>query len=89
MRMNVSLTPELEKLVNQKVKSGMYTSASEVIREGLRLLQEQEEFRRLKYEALKQDIKEGLDELARGERIPAKKVFAEMTKKAQAMRRKR
>jgi antitoxin ParD1/3/4 len=36
--LNVSLTPELEKFVNQKVKSGMYHSASEVIRDGLRLL---------------------------------------------------
>lgn len=87
--MNVSLTPELEKLVNEKVQSGMYTSASEVIREGLRLLQEREEFRRIKYEALKRDIREGLDELDGGARLPAKKVFAEMTKEAKAMRRKR
>lgn len=41
--MNVSLTPELEKFVNDKVKSGMYYSASEVIREGLRLLKERDE----------------------------------------------
>ena len=36
--MNVSLTPELEKFVKDKVKSGMYASASEVVREGLRWL---------------------------------------------------
>jgi len=36
--MNVSLTPELEKLVNEKVKSGLYQTASEVVREALRLL---------------------------------------------------
>ena len=36
--MNVSLTPELEEMISQKVKSGMYNSASEVIREGLRRL---------------------------------------------------
>jgi antitoxin ParD1/3/4 len=40
--MNISLTPELERLVDEKVKSGRYASASEVIREGLRLLEEQE-----------------------------------------------
>ncbi len=34
--MNISLTPELENLVNQKVTSGLYHSASEVIREALR-----------------------------------------------------
>ena len=39
--MNVSLTPELENLVNEQVKSGLYNSASEVVREGLRLFKEQ------------------------------------------------
>jgi antitoxin ParD1/3/4 len=43
--MNVSLTPELEKLVQEKVKSGLYHSASEVIRDALRLLQERDELR--------------------------------------------
>ena len=40
--MNVSFTPELENLVNDKVKSGLYNSASEVVREALRLLKEQD-----------------------------------------------
>jgi antitoxin ParD1/3/4 len=43
--MNVSLTPELEKFVNGKVESGLYNNASEVVREGLRLLKEYDEFR--------------------------------------------
>jgi antitoxin ParD1/3/4 len=38
--MNVSLTPELEKFVSAKVDSGRYNSASEVVREALRLLEE-------------------------------------------------
>src|SRR5205085_11483455 len=38
--MNVSLTPELEKFVQSRVASGRYQTASEVIREGLRLLEE-------------------------------------------------
>ena len=38
--MNVSLTPELERFVDDKVESGLYNNASEVIREGLRLLKE-------------------------------------------------
>jgi antitoxin ParD1/3/4 len=37
--MNVSLTPKLEKLVSQLVEQGRYRSASEVVREGLRLLE--------------------------------------------------
>jgi antitoxin ParD1/3/4 len=61
--MNVSLTPELEQLVAEKVKSGMYQTSSEVIREGLRLLKERDE--RLK--SLRNDIRRGLDAADRGE----------------------
>lgn len=52
--MNVSLTPELEKFVNDKVKSGMYYSASEVIREGLRLLKERDELKQRRVEEIQQ-----------------------------------
>jgi antitoxin ParD1/3/4 len=43
--MNVSLTPELESFVAKKVGSGRYSSASEVVREALRLLADQEALR--------------------------------------------
>ena len=59
--MNVSLTPELEKFVNDQVASGMYYSASEVVREGLRLLKEQELYRSLKFHELRQEIQKGID----------------------------
>jgi antitoxin ParD1/3/4 len=65
--MNVSLTPELEQYVQEKVKSGMYYSASEVIREGLRLLQEKDEMHQFRLQQLRQDIQAGLDS---GESIP-------------------
>ena len=61
--MNISLTPELEQLVNDKVKSGMYQTASEVIREGLRLLKEREE----RLESLRRDVRAGFDAVERGE----------------------
>jgi antitoxin ParD1/3/4 len=83
--MNVSLTPELEKLVTEEVKSGRYKSASEVVREGLRLIR----LREAKLEALRHHLQEGVDELDRGEGIPAAKVFAEMRKKARVMTRKK
>ena len=38
--MKVSLTPELEELIQEKINSDQYTSASEIIAEGLRLLDE-------------------------------------------------
>jgi len=43
--MNISLSPPLETYINKKVESGLYNSASEVVREALRRLQEQEEDR--------------------------------------------
>lgn len=65
--MNVSLTPELERIVDEKVASGLYTSASEVIREALRLLKERDEVKTIALAELRRDIAAGLDELNRGE----------------------
>lgn len=65
--MNVSLTPELENLVNEKVKSGLYNSASEVVREALRLLKEQDELRRIRLEELRREIQIGIDQIESGE----------------------
>lgn len=61
MGMNVNLTPHLEDMVRQKVNSGLYTSASEVVREALRLMNEQDSLRAAKLEQLRQDIRAGLD----------------------------
>jgi antitoxin ParD1/3/4 len=70
--MNVSLTPELEKLVNDKVKSGRYNSASEVVREGLRLLQDQDELRRIRTDELRREIMLGVEQIRNGEGITVK-----------------
>jgi len=67
--MNVSLTPELERLVQEKVESGLYNSASEVIREALRLLVEQDELRRLRREELKRQIMVGIEQLDEGRAV--------------------
>lgn len=56
MGMNVNLTPQLEELVRQKVASGMYSSASEVVREALRLMDEQDRLRATRLAQLQQDI---------------------------------
>jgi antitoxin ParD1/3/4 len=61
--MNVSLTPELERLVNEKVESGLYQTASEVVREALRLLKDRDQAR----EQLRSDVQAGFDQLARGD----------------------
>lgn len=67
--MNISLTPELEKLVDDRVKSGRYTSASEVIREALRLLDRFDEAQRQALVDLNRKIDEGLAQAERGEVI--------------------
>ncbi len=64
--MNVSLTPELETLVNEKVKSSNYTSASEVVREALRLLKEQDELRRICREEVRREVMKGVTDIREG-----------------------
>ena len=59
--MNVNLTPQLEDMVKKKVASGLYNSASEVVREALRLMEEQDRVRAVKLEQLRQDIRDGLN----------------------------
>lgn len=59
MTMNVSLTPQLEDLVRKRVDSGRYTSASEVVREALRLLDAYEAVRESSLAKLRLNIEEG------------------------------
>ncbi len=79
--MNVSLTPELERLVNEKVQSGLYNSASEVVCEGLRLLQEQDILKEIRRNELRREVMMGKEQIKNGEYIEVKasemKEFAE------------
>jgi antitoxin ParD1/3/4 len=68
--MNISLTPELERMVDERVKTGRYATASEVIREGLRLLEEQEQLKLQRLAAVRQKIDRGLEQLDKGQGIP-------------------
>lgn len=67
--MNVSLTPELEQLVAEKVESGRYTSASEVIREALRLLEEHDQMKQQRLAQVREKIDRGLQQLDAGQGI--------------------
>lgn len=64
--MNFSLPPELEEYIQSKVKTGFYHSASEVIREALRLLKEQDELRAIRLNQLRTEVGAGIDEVRRG-----------------------
>jgi antitoxin ParD1/3/4 len=61
--MNVSLTPQLERMIAKKVKGGQYQTASEVVREGLRLLRERDE----ELDWVRAQVQIGIDEIERGE----------------------
>lgn len=85
--MNVSLTPELEKLIDEKVRSGMYGSASEVVRDGLRLLAERDRARDARLADLRLQLAEGLAAAERGEVADGERVFAEVRRRSNARRR--
>lgn len=68
--MNVSLTRELEQLVNEKVKTGLYHTASEVIRDALRLLEERDRLYQVRLDELRKEVRKGLDQLDRDEGRP-------------------
>ena len=88
--MNVNLTEELESLVHSKVKSGRYNSASEVVREALRLLEERDELMEIRREEVRRRIRAGIDSLERGEGLDGDDFLARLTgavKKAKSKRR--
>jgi antitoxin ParD1/3/4 len=80
------LTPELERLIAAKVKSGMYGSSSEVIRAALRLLQQADANQAAQLEALRRDIGIGIEEADHGELIDGSDVFDELLKRRKSKR---
>lgn len=69
---NISLPAEMEQYIDAKVASGEYAHASEVVRDGVRLLMKQEAE---KLEWLRNAIQEGLDSAERGELYTEEEVF--------------
>ena len=87
--MNVSLTPELERRIAEKVESGLYTTASEVVREGLRLLFARNDLLEGQTARLRAEIQAGLEELDRGDVVPMHEAFAEAAERVATHRRPR
>ena len=63
----ISLTPGLEQYLREKVESGQYHSIGEVVRESLGMMQDRDAWRRVKLQALREEIKLGLDDLNNGQ----------------------
>lgn len=72
---------KLEEVVDRLVASGRYNSKSEVLREGVRLVEEREK----RLEALDQALAKGLVDVEAGRVKPAKEVFEELRQKYQRM----
>lgn len=85
--MNVSLTSKLESLIQEKVRSGRYSSASEVVREALRLLEERDRLNAEKLKALRRDIAVGLRQANRGETTEGGDVFGRLRGQVKKQRR--
>jgi antitoxin ParD1/3/4 len=86
--MNVSLTPELDKFVADKVASGRYASSSEVVRQALRLLEEQEQSRASRLEEFNRKLQRRIDSADRGRLVTAEESSRRILEKS-AQRRKR
>jgi antitoxin ParD1/3/4 len=86
--MNVSLTPQLEKFVDDKVASGRYTSASEVVREALRLLEREEKSREEQIAEFNRELRRRIESADRGEFVSAEESLRRIQAKS-AQRRKK
>ena len=80
--MNITLGSEFEKRINEKVASGLYTSASEVIRDGLRLLFEKDISKQQQLDILRDEVGKGFQQLTQGKTSDksALDIFAEVSK---------
>lgn len=68
--MKIHLLPEHEAFIREKVESGEYESADDVVTDALFCFQHIEQFRALRREELRREIQIGIDELDRGESAP-------------------
>lgn len=87
--MNVSLTPELEKFVSAKVGSGRYNSASEVVREALRLLEEHDSARAAKLAEFNGELGRRLASLDQGKTVKPAESRARLERKSGERRKPR
>ncbi|MFN6212025.1 MAG: type II toxin-antitoxin system ParD family antitoxin [Microcystis sp.] len=84
----IQLTPEIENLIAQQIKTGKYQDDLAVIQEGLRLLAERDRIYRGRFEELKREVMIGVEELRRQEGINAEEVFSELEEDLQQIEAK-
>jgi antitoxin ParD1/3/4 len=79
--MNVNLGPTFDEFVAKLLKTGLYQSQSEILREGLRLLKEREELKKMRLTEIRKQIAEGIEEAERGEFVDGPKALARIRRK--------
>ena len=84
--MNANLGQVLEEFVTELVDSGLYQSQSEVIREGLRLLKEREDLKKLRLDELRKEIRRGSEQADRGEFVDGPEAFRQIRQRRPARR---
>jgi antitoxin ParD1/3/4 len=80
--MNVNLGSVFDNFVADLLKTGLYQSQSEILREGLRLLKEREELKGLWLTELRREIALGANQADRGEFVDGAKTFAQIRRKS-------
>ena len=80
--MNVNLGPVFDTFVADLLKSGLYQSQSEVLREGLRLLKEREDGKQLRLSELRKQIAAGIAEADTGRFVDGPPEFAKVRKRS-------
>ncbi len=82
---SVSFTPQQAEFLAACVASGRYQSTSEVVREGLRLLEDRQQRRQAELERARALIQEGADQLDRGEIVDGESFFREWDEELDAL----
>lgn len=85
--MNVNLGTVFDKFIAQLLKTGMYQSQSEVVREGLRLLKEREDLKNLRLSEMRKEIAIGSEQADRGEFVDGDETFAEIRRRSAQRKR--
>lgn len=86
MPSSYALGEHFEQFIKRQVEAGRYASASEVVRDALRLLEEEEQRRAAALEALRAEVKKGL---ASGKGRPAEEVLGRLERKYTKMAQRR
>jgi antitoxin ParD1/3/4 len=82
--LTVSLTPEWEEFIDERVRSGRYLSASEVVREGLRQLAEREREHTAELDRLRTQVRLGLEQARAGDLLDGDEVFESLAARRRA-----